>query len=184
MEYALLYTFSTIPQTLAAALGVLAAFVLYRLQSDSNTLWQDAHELVNQFGAGQWAAAAPELTLGDLMGEQRYEMLLAELKRSYAEHEPPAAGTVRYLTYARLKVNLKARREILAALKLAFWATAAVILLSVPMLSFAHILSNCTALASATLALGAVSVAGCLWLYWRLISAALWNPEDKPHRKN
>ncbi len=45
VEYALLYTFSTIPQTLAAALGVLAAFVLYRLQSDSNTLWQDAHEL-------------------------------------------------------------------------------------------------------------------------------------------
>jgi hypothetical protein len=39
VEYALLYTFSTIPQTLAAALGVLAAFVQ----------WQDAYTLVSQF---------------------------------------------------------------------------------------------------------------------------------------
>ena len=33
MENALFYTFSTIPQVLAAAIALLAAFVLYRLQT-------------------------------------------------------------------------------------------------------------------------------------------------------
>jgi hypothetical protein len=184
VEYALLYTFSTIPQTLAAALGVLAAFVLYRLQSDSATLWQDAQELVNQFGAAQWAAAAPEVTLGDLMGDQKYEMLLAELKRAYAERDAPAAGTTRYLAYVRFKSNLAARRRILSALKVAFWATAAVILLSVILLCTAHAFYDCTDMARAALVLGFASVSACLWLYWLLIRAALWNPADKPIRPN
>ncbi len=131
--------------------------------------------LVSQFGAGQWAAAAPEVTLGDLMGEQKYDMLLAELQRSYAEHEPPAPGSGQYLAYARFRANLTARRRILAALKVAFWATAAVILLSVLLLCFAHMFYDCTRLARVMLAVGVASVAGCLWLYWRLISAALWN---------
>jgi hypothetical protein len=35
LENAVLYTFSTIPQTLGAAFAVLAAFVLYRFQADA-----------------------------------------------------------------------------------------------------------------------------------------------------
>jgi hypothetical protein len=94
VEYALLYTFSTTPQTLAAALGVLAAFVLYRLQPHGNTRWQDATELINQFGVADWAHAAPETTLGDLLGAQQYEKLLEELEHRYALHQPPQPGEI------------------------------------------------------------------------------------------
>jgi len=176
VEYALLYTFSTIPQTLAAALGVLAAFVLYRLQSDSSTQWQDAYTLVSQFGGDvPTQLIKPQTNLGTLLGTQRFESLLRELEPRYEKGGWPATGSSQYLAYLRLKASIAPRRKILTALKWAFWATAAVILLSVLVLCIAHTFSQCTWLGGVVLAIGVCSLAWCLWLYYGLIRAALWN---------
>jgi hypothetical protein len=171
MEYALLYCFSTIPQTLAAALGVLAAFVLYRLQSDSEPRWNDARELIGHFGGEQRTA------LDDLLTAQRYSALLAELERKYAGGSPPLAST-QYQCFGRLKTSLRTERAILIALKQAFFVTAAVILLSIFVLTVAHAFWKCTVIAVPVLFAGWASVALCLWLYWRLVRAALWGEKN------
>lgn len=175
MQYALLYTFSTIPQTLAAALGVLAAFVLYRLQSDSKTQWEDAREQLTggTDGNAPTRLVQPPTTLNGLLGEQRFDELLAELGRIY-EDQTPSRGSIKDLTYARLKASVKARNSILRALKVAFWWTAAVILTSVIVLCCTQVFWCYTVISSLVLAIGVASVARCLTLYYRLIRAALW----------
>lgn len=176
MEYALLYTFSTIPQTLAAALGVLAAFVLYRLQSDSGTRWDDARELIGHVGNQLPPMIEGRPSLNDLLRSQRYEDFLAEVDwRTKATNAPPQPGSVAYLAYGRLQTNVAARQKILASLKVAFWVTAIVILLSVVVLCVAHEFAERSCVAIPTLFLGVLGLLICLGLYWRLVKAALWN---------
>jgi hypothetical protein len=179
MEYALLYTFSTIPQTLASALGVLAAFVLFRLQSIHQTLWDDARELVNPFGANQWIAGDVNLTFADLMGTQKYDSLLAELKRRYATGQPPPPGSAQELSYKRFTANLLSRYQIRNALRVAFIATAVVIVGSVFELALAQVIIRIPhCVGYLLLALGLAALALCLRLYWLVVQAALWT-EDK-----
>jgi hypothetical protein len=180
VEYALLYTFSTIPQTLAAALGVLAAFVLYRLQSDSQTLWDDAHALINQFGPHEPTRIyQADRTLGELLGSQQYEKLLAEFEDRWQtpRHALPETSMHRVI-YRKLKANLEARRRILATLKVAFWVTAAIIVASLVLLCVANRVSQDVDVARGVLFAGVASTALCLWLYWRLVRAALWKSGD------
>jgi hypothetical protein len=48
------YTFSTISQTLAGAIALLGAFVLYRLQSLSSEIEKDARNLAQQYITGRF----------------------------------------------------------------------------------------------------------------------------------
>lgn len=67
MQNALLYTFSTIAQTLAGAIALLGAFVLYRLQS-----WD---ELIDILKGRLWSALPlPEAQIVKLTGKSRLEV--------------------------------------------------------------------------------------------------------------
>ena len=166
MENGLLYTLSTIPQTVAAAFGVLAAFILYRLQSDGSTMWEDARTLVSSFRNQN------RNRLNDLLGSQQYGVLLGEAEALYANvaNRPPI-GSAQDLAYKRLNGSLAARRKIVGALRGAFLVTAAVITLCVVEIPLAHRMDSWIALA--VLLFSILGLALCLWLYWLLIRAAL-----------
>jgi hypothetical protein len=173
VEYALLYTFSTIPQTIAAALGVLAAFVLYRLQSGSTTQWDDAQQLLNDFGAHTKTDSMPETTLGQLLGAQDYPRLAMEFEVRFNDPGVPYRGLTKELALARLKASVAARDRIVTALTRAFWVTASVILASVVILALAHTIWTHPVTSWTVLLLGFVMLFFCLRLYWLVICAAL-----------
>ncbi len=77
MENALFYTFSTIAQTLAAAIALLGAFALYRLQSIGGLLHDLAVSAVQPY--------LPNDEAQKLLGEERF----AELDE-YLRNTPPA----------------------------------------------------------------------------------------------
>jgi hypothetical protein len=174
METVLLYTFSTIPQTVAAALGILAVFVLYRLEADSETRWHDAHSLLGQFGGAEpTRITQPETTFSDLLGRQEYKQFVAELKARYAATGYPEPGSERHLAWGRLKSSLAARDHIVAALKKAFFYTSGAILASLGMLIVAPVAAAFPFGALVVLFLAWLLVAYCLTLYWLVIRAAL-----------
>jgi len=157
---------------------VLAAFVLYRLQSDSASLRQDAQTLIGAVDNTQPTQSAdPPATLSKLLGSERYKELLTELEYIYQRDQArfPPSGSGQEHAYLRLKANIESRDKILAALRTAFWLTAPVILGSVLVLCCAHTLSQYTPVTGFVLFLGAASLLVCLWLYWRLITAALFD---------
>lgn len=84
--------------------------------------------------------ANPPSTLSKLFGSERYKELFGELKDVYENAAP--AGSTKEHAYLRLKANVESRDRILAALKIAFWVTAPVILGSVLVLCCAHTLSQ------------------------------------------
>jgi hypothetical protein len=77
VENALFYTFSTIAQTLAAAIALLGAFALYRLQSIGASLRDLADSVIQPY--------LPNDTALKLSGEEKF----AELDE-YLRNTPPA----------------------------------------------------------------------------------------------
>jgi hypothetical protein len=175
METVLFYTFSTIPQTVATALGVLAVFVLYRLQADSETRWHDSRTLLEQFvGVDGTCVTQPGATLSDLLGRQEYKRFVTELGDHYAAGAGnPPPGSVRHLAWGRLKASIAARDQIIAALNKAFLFTSITILYSLGMLIVAQTAGAFPLGALLSLLLGIGCVAYCLSLYWIVIRAAL-----------
>lgn len=177
LDYALLYTFSTIPQTLAAAFGVLAAFVLYRLQSDSHRMWEDAQAITQAFGG-----FAESEFRARLLGEQRYDELLAHCNELLAGPLPEGwgqgsmpKGSAQELAYVRFSTNVASRQAINDALRRAFLVTGITIAGSVVVLTIAHkIIYLPVCLVYVLMFLGVAALLWCLRLYWRLVRAALW----------
>jgi hypothetical protein len=164
LESAVLYTFSTIPQTLGAAFAVLSAFVIYRFQGDvpSADDIRMAIEVLDDRDRND---------LNELVGRQQYRRFFQELERIFdatGKRPKPENHPYQYPAYRRIVATMT-QPDIRLLLRRAFLWTGAVIVGSVIALCFERPLTDCTPYAIAALTVGVAGLAWCLWLYWRLI---------------
>ena len=162
MENALLYTFSTIPQTLGAAFAVLAAFVLYRFQAGSAALSELTRQAIEQLP-------------GEPTREKAYAMLsegkqseFLQLVKSLKPPPTPGWQTVVLRNFLDAAEALKNAQE---ALRTAFLFTSGLILYSVITLCLDPQIARLPdTVAEMLLSLGALGVLVCLILYWGLLN--------------
>lgn len=75
---ALFYTFSTISQTLAGAIALLGAFVLYRLQSLNLEIEEESRSIAGRYGlVARGYSEANQKTVMELHDEQKYREVVA-----------------------------------------------------------------------------------------------------------
>jgi hypothetical protein len=172
MENALLYTFSTIAQALGGMFALLAAFVLFRFQSLEAEMISDSDRLQNAFTSDQLSQ------YNEFRGERQYRAAwnmvkaVADEAKSRNQHQPygPTAGPEQYDRWnGNIARHARISRWFLAAAVL----TGDVIVASVAMLPFAQLLRYHPIGASSVLAIGVISFAACVVLYWQVISSSL-----------
>ena len=154
MENALFYTFSTIAQTLAAAIALLGAFALYRLQSIGASLRDLVVSVIQPY--------LPNHIAEKLSGEEKF----AELDE-YLRKTPPAnhqnANAPFYLGQRNAFAHHVATlASIQYLLKWVLVTTVAVIAGAVAVLGVTPILVTVVGAPKAVLVVGTVAFIGCL----------------------
>ncbi|HWC73488.1 MAG TPA: hypothetical protein VG454_06085 [Gemmatimonadales bacterium] len=157
MENALYYTFSTIAQALAAAIALLGAFTLYRLQLLQAAMLEAATILRTHTSADR--------------GKVDAAYIVADYFRVFELVR--AADTKSQLTEIRAGLEkfsrlLGEKRSVLRTFQVALVASVIVILGSVIVLAFAPVIVR-TPLVALVLGIGCVSLGVCLGLYARLL---------------
>jgi hypothetical protein len=178
METGLLYLFTTIAQCLAAAIALLAAFALFRLQSVDNAMSAFCDQLKNSFE--RYGNYTDVLKLESLQAEGRYREFIethAQLVDAWESQYP----TVRKFPDAqlsakqlkRLTANINDHKKIKAALRDALISTGIVMTGSVAATPLVHLIAFNAILAWGVAAVAVLLFIGCLWQYYLLIRAAL-----------
>jgi hypothetical protein len=182
MEYAILYTFSTIPQALGGAFALLSAFVLFRFQSLNSAMLADSHGLrralhdVKQTNNLDWLisqsdfAAVHQFVDSVIKGRERDE----EGARAIVEPSKPLL--------ARLGDSLKLHRDLSRLFLRSAIATGVMMIGSVAVLPFAHVIYCWCVVAWTVMMLGVIGFAVTLYLYWDLIRSALGMRINKKER--
>ena len=173
MDNALFYTFSTIPQMAGAMFGILAAFVLYRFQSDANARPGDLQELWELLDN----SGRPD---GTHSPRQRGMVALAEDRDADFLSLIDAAGVPplwsrQFQSYKRFKWTAKSRKMVRKALWAGFLATALLIVYSLLVLCFTPwiVHTRVAGFSYTLLALGMFGVYLVLQLYWGLLTLML-----------
>jgi hypothetical protein len=165
-DNALLYTMTTIAESLGSAMALLAAFALYRLQSLSRQMEEDSRQVAEAIGG--FATPEERERLAQLRAAedwQQFITLMVEV-RNKLQGDP---GINPRLWMARLPRDYQTRRAILAALSVALILTAIVMTGAL----FALARSNDLPADSCLPALGVVGFVLCLASYLVLIWFAL-----------
>jgi hypothetical protein len=179
VEYALLYTFSTIPQTVGAAFGLLAAFVLYRLQWLDRELWEQTNYLV-----GDWLSQELKAELGALRSRRRYRKFqhalagaIEEYRRRMARQNvvsedltPWSDGKTRL---ENLEWAVAASEAVRTATWRALWPTALTIVCSTAAIPFAHVICGSFSLSWCFILIDLLLLTACLVTYMMLIRSAI-----------
>ena len=128
MENALFYTFSTIPQVLAAAIALLAAFILYRLQA-TNSQIEEKSSTVQQLCTDQRTNGLWEFHVNE-----QYK----EIYDGAIEFKPPDENDLRLFDLHRTKLGklLQFKKEILKSLNCSLIFTISLIIASILVLPF------------------------------------------------
>lgn len=165
VDTALYYTFSTIAQTLAAAIALLAAFALYRLQGLLNTIEITSLELANGF-----------------QGEDLLALLSTRLDGDFIEFERLMSEPPKYATSIHAEPLVSRRRTFSAALRQASsirrWLNYSLAVSAAVILGAIIVLTRVPTIAispSGNLVLcgGIVGTGVCLIAYYGLIRKAL-----------
>jgi hypothetical protein len=172
MENALLYTFSTIAQALGGMFALLAAFVLFRFQSLEAEMIADSDKLQDAFAGVQLGA------YNELRAERQYRaawnlVKTAADKANLQNQHQPYGSTAGLVHYERWNRNIARHERISKWFLAAAVLTGDVIVTAVAILPFAQVLRNHPTGATAVLAIGVISFAACVVLYWRVISTSL-----------
>jgi hypothetical protein len=162
MENALLYTFSTIAQTLGGAIALLSAFVLYRFQSLDAAIAKDANELRTRLSASGGSPAEHDR----LEAEGNYQQILENVK-AQGEH------TFSIPAFKRLKHGIDQKKKIVDAFMAAASMTGTGMMLSIVVLPLTQFLINRRAYSFFILLAGVIIFVACIVMYWLVISAAL-----------
>jgi hypothetical protein len=166
MESALYYTFSTIAQTLAAAIAVLGAFALYRLQSMNAELSERSSTL----------AKAPAGARGHGVREMHVHGRYEEVLESIEDFDPGATAEFNYQVTAareRLSTLLRQRRSMRRYLNIAFWVSAGLLTSSLIMIATAPKIATMPHAPAIALTVGIVWFVVCIGTYAKLIWSSL-----------
>ena len=157
MENALYYTFSTIAQALAAAVALLGAFTLYRLQLLTASFLEAATILRTHTSAKR-----ADIDAAYIVADYRR---VFELVRAADGKSPSTEIRAGLEKFSRL---LAEKRSVLRTFQSSLVASVLVILGSVVVLSFTPLIVRHND-AAFFLAGGGLSLGGCLGLYARLL---------------
>jgi len=169
MENTLYYTFSTIAQTLAGAIALLGAFILYRLQSLNNGL--DDHA---KFIRKLYLEDVDLIFLNSFIVKGEYNKFL-----EYTRGKPADAGTLEehsYITEVQAKIEelLVFKRSLIRSFTVSLVLTVSLIAVSVMLLSVTPSISSRAELRSSCLALATVWFVACLISYVALLRKSLF----------
>jgi len=153
MLNSLYYTFSTVAQSLAGAIGLLGAFVLFRLQSLRGEIERLAHQVMTVVGMVQGSDQAQEL-----FRRGRYSELLAHLETVSIPSTTYQCTDERVL----LPLLLDKRDALVARFRLALYLTVGLVLASVAVLILAEAISHCPIVAFRVFGAGFLWLAACL----------------------
>jgi hypothetical protein len=173
MENTLLYTFSTIAQTLAGAIALLGAFALYRLQGltrDRDAAVDRMAEMYRETGTDREDTPRRSVTLLALRASQQYTQILAFL-RDRPLPEPHEAERSPLLT-----VLIRSRSQetnIFRAFYWALWLTVGLILFSVGTLMFVSLVKSSIPWSVAVLSIAGIWLVACMASYAMLLSRTL-----------
>jgi hypothetical protein len=164
LDTALYYTFSTIAQTLAAAMALLAGFALYRLQGLSKVL-EDTSLTILEAYVGADHGRLNALRVG---------AQFADFRDNYRTMTPIHAVTAE--PYAARRRTFEDALTTVARVRK--YLNSALLLTVFVILAAVSILANTPALASSqyaglTLGLGTVATAACLVMYGALVRVTL-----------
>jgi len=158
MVNSIYYTFSTIAQTLAGAIGLLGAFVLFRLQALNND--------IDERG-GQIASVLRSVTDPTKVRQLLHQRDFRQLLQILGDAKIPPGVYQPTWEQARLPILLDSRDRLVRLFAIAFFLTLGLIMASVIALPYA------VAIASSFVATWIVFAAGLLWLGACLTSYAL-----------
>ena len=165
MENTLYYTFSTIAQSLAGALALLGAFVLYRVQNIDRDL-QDSMNLI----ADSWYEDE-KFKLAFSQGDVR--AFFAEVAARLAAPLTVGWSHRQQSNFLRAQRLLTVRDELLRSVRLALWFPAAVMCSSVAVLSCVTYIASLTRAPSVVLALGVMAFTVSIGVFVRFITRIL-----------
>jgi hypothetical protein len=157
---ALYYTFSTVSQTLAGALGMLAAFLALRAAALEGTFNAAARELERM--TGRWGQQASLRTRAELVS----------FWRSVLSAEQTGAGQHRAVL-ATAEAAHESRERMLAEARRAFVASAAVMAACFVALAMTPLLSRSAGVSVVALGLLILAAVACLYWYGRIVREAL-----------
>jgi hypothetical protein len=166
MTSTLFYTFSTIAQTLAGAMALLAAFLLYRLQSLNSEIESNASRIEGSL-SGIHGYHTREL----LYGEQYVALLELAAKTDF-----PANHFQADAERARLPALLARHQTLLRSFRVALYLTAGLITMSVLALIATPYIEQSRCLVVGSLGLGAVWFVACMISYVVVLRNALAKP--------
>lgn len=165
MDTALFYTFSTIAQTLAGAIALLGAFVLYRLQSLSAEIVEKSLVVLGFY------KGAHKTILHDWHVNEHYNKVF-----EYAELPPldkPDDPELFPLHKTRLGKLLQLQKSLLDSFKLSLWLTVGLITAAVIILSLTPFIGASTCCTLITFGIGILWFIGCLFSYVKLARTAV-----------
>ena len=188
METTLYYTFSTIAQTLAGAIALLGAFILYRLQKLNNGL--DDHA---KFIRKQYSEEEDLVFLNSFIVKGEYKKFLKYARSNPipAESDPGSAGAAdpntaagseatneaqSYLTDVQLKMKelLILRKSLIRSFTVSLLLTVSLIAASVIALAVTPSLNARSDFRSGSLTLAIVWFLACLVSYVSLLRKSLF----------
>ena len=162
MDNALYNTFSTIAQSLAAAMAFLAAFAMFRLKSIEDES-RGAAETIDKITGG-----GVELMQHYMVSD--WTEFLEEVNRRVTEQDRKLTPIATALK--RIERLARAESAIRSALWLSLRLTSIIMGGSVAVLAFAPLILA-RGVAPLVLGLGVVAFGVCLWAYVRLVRASL-----------
>jgi hypothetical protein len=175
-ENGLLYLFTTIAQCLAGAIALLAAFALFSLQSINKAMSDLCALIANTFRSFD-TNHPMAVTLETLRAEGRYQEFIDRRAQfvagwNFTGYPPPKSPLIDG-QLNRLRANMEAHKEIKSALWRALIVTSIVMTASIMATPAARFLACWHGLAWGVACGFMVGFVGCLWLFYRLIRAAL-----------
>ena len=165
---ALFYTFSTIAQTLAGAIALLGAFVLYRLQSLRTQIDEDSERISSVYGSSGHDVATVD-AVRSLHRQGKYREVLEFRSRA------PIPGTV-YQAEAeqmRLGLNLQRQKALLRTFVASLGLTIGLIAASVGALAATPGIIERSCGPTVVFSVGIAWFVGCIVSYAVLIQQAL-----------
>jgi len=161
MSNALYYTFSTIAQTLAGAMALLAAFLLYRLQVLNRAIDSDAERISSALKPYHGRA-------DEMLRSQEYVALLRAAEKGYFPQGNPPVQQER----ERLTRLLHTKKSLMRRFKIALYLTAGLITFSIVALVATPQIMSSLALTYTIFALGLLGFVACMLSYIAVLQSA------------